>query len=75
MSVYSWVILNAALSTLVVVGIVGLFVWSVLTQHRHPGRDNVRLRFPRPRIWISLAELEARAAREIPQPQLSLPWS
>ncbi|MEO8967058.1 MAG: hypothetical protein ABI355_05595 [Solirubrobacteraceae bacterium] len=35
---------NAVLAFLVLAGIIGLLLWSVLTQHRHPGCEDIRLR-------------------------------
>ena len=38
-----YVILNVVLDCLVVAGVVGLLMWSVITQHRDPGCEGVRL--------------------------------
>jgi hypothetical protein len=72
MSVFASLILDALLSAVVVATIVGLLVWSVLTQNRDSGGEDIRLSFRRPRLWIGLEELEARAARDLPERELSL---
>lgn len=50
MPVYVYALINAVLATAVLVVIVGLLVWSIATQHRHPGSATVRLHRPRLRI-------------------------
>jgi hypothetical protein len=49
-----YVMANIVLAALVVGVIVGLLVWSVLTQHRHPGCEDVRIRRRRLQISVRL---------------------
>jgi hypothetical protein len=66
---YVYVIINAVLALTVLGGVIGLLVWSVATQHRHAGCEDVRLRLRRRRISVSLAPLpplqDERAAQEV----------
>jgi hypothetical protein len=43
MSVFVFALVNAALAAVVVGGIVGMMLWSVVTQHRDHGCQQVRL--------------------------------
>jgi len=62
MPVYVYVIVNAVLALLVVGGIAGLQLWSILTQHRDSGCEDVRLRLPRLRISVSVSRPQPAAA-------------
>ena len=55
------VILNVLFMTLISAAIVGLLLWSVLTQHRHPGCEGVRFR-RRLQISVRLVPFDAEAA-------------
>lgn len=57
MPVSVYAIVNAVLAFQVLAGIIGLLLWSVLTQHRHPGREAVRLRPRRQHIATEAASL------------------
>ena len=53
------VILDIALMALISAAIIGLLVWAIFTQHRHPGYEDVGV--PRRlRVSIKLAPVEAR---------------
>ncbi len=62
MPVYVFAIVNAVLAALVVGAIVGMLVWSMLTQHRDPGCAEVRLRLRprRPQTRVKPLDLGAR---------------
>jgi hypothetical protein len=49
-----YVILNVVLDCLVAAGVVGLLTWSVITHHRDPGCEGVRVRRRRRRLRISV---------------------
>lgn len=58
MPVYVYALINAILVLLVGGAVIGLQLWSILTQHRDPGCENVRLRLRRIRISVRLTPLE-----------------
>ena len=58
MPVYTYVIINAVLVLLIGGAVVGIQLWSIVTQHRDLGCENVRLRLPRIRVSVSLARAE-----------------
>jgi hypothetical protein len=66
MSVFVFALVNAALALLVVGAVVGLLLWSVLTQHRDHGCHEVRLARRR------LALRRKRLAPELERPAQEL---
>lgn len=67
----SYIVLDIVLSVLVVAGVVGLLAWSVMTQHRHPGCESLRIG-RRLRVSVKLVRLDrpappARAPFEAPR--------
>jgi hypothetical protein len=67
MPVYVYALINASLAMLVLAAIVGVLVWSVATQHRHAGCENVRLRRPRLRIRPKLSALGSDQTQRPPE--------
>jgi hypothetical protein len=60
------VILNVILMALIGAAIVGLLVWSVLTQYRDPGCEAVRIR--RLRISVRLVPVDIPTPTPLPSP-------
>jgi hypothetical protein len=61
--VVPYVILNIVLDCLVVVGIVGLLMWSVVTQYRDHACESLRLRRGRLQTSVRLLPREAPQTR------------
>lgn len=55
------IILNIVLMVLISAAIFGLLLWSVLTQHRQPGCEHLRVVFLRPQISVRLVPLNGPA--------------
>lgn len=74
MPVYVYAIVNAVLAASILAGIVGLLVWSVLTQHRQPGCEDIRLRLGRPRAAVRRRQPRPLATEdaELPAQELVL---
>ena len=51
------IILNIVLMVLVSAAIFGLLLWSVLTQHRQPGCEHLRVVILRPQVSVRLVPL------------------
>lgn len=60
-----YVVLNAVLAIAVVGGVVGLLTWSVLTQHRQPKCEDVRVTRRWARFNVADAQLEASPQRDL----------
>ena len=65
MSVYLFALVNAVLAAVVIGGIVGLLLWSLVTQHRDHGCQAVRLRHPF--LPLRRTRLAARELEGAPQ--------
>lgn len=67
------IVLNIALMVLVSVAIVGLLLWSVLTQHRDPGCGHLRVVARRPQISVRFVPLGGPVERSNPADSASVP--
>jgi hypothetical protein len=68
-----WTVINVVLDCALVVGMVGLLAWSVLTQHRDPGCEGLRLRFRGRRLQIRVRLVALDAAPELADSPLAVP--